>query len=83
VDGPIALAASAREREVFTISRELEYFSEAELTTQTGYGREAWWPRVIVKETIDNALDTSETDLERVWQKRSRISDVFEHGVYV
>jgi len=37
-------------RQVFTTSRELEYFSEAELTTQTGYGKEDWWPGVVVKE---------------------------------
>jgi DNA topoisomerase VI subunit B len=47
-------------REVFTTSRELEYFTEAELTTQTGYDRSAWWPFVIVKETLDNALDACE-----------------------
>jgi hypothetical protein len=41
------------EREVFTVSRELEYFTESELTTQTGYGRGDWWPFVIVKEAVD------------------------------
>jgi hypothetical protein len=45
------------QREVFTIARELEYFSADELEKQTGYGRKMWWPRVIVKETVDNALD--------------------------
>jgi DNA topoisomerase VI subunit B len=53
-------ASSRFERETFTISRELEYFSADELTKQTGYGREEWWPRVIVKEGIDNALDAAE-----------------------
>ena len=48
------------QREVFTISRELEYFTVDELIKQTGYGREEWWPQVIAKETIDNALDASE-----------------------
>jgi DNA topoisomerase VI subunit B len=48
------------EREVFTLPRELEYFTADELEKQTGYTREMWWPRVIVKETIDNALDACE-----------------------
>lgn len=48
------------QREVFTISRELEYFTADELEKQTGYGREEWWPGVIGKETIDNALDACE-----------------------
>jgi DNA topoisomerase VI subunit B len=47
-------------REVFTTSRELEYFSEAELVTQTGYEREDWWPWVLVKELVDNSLDACE-----------------------
>ena len=47
-------------REVFTTSRELEYFSESELVTQTGYAREHWWPGVIVKELVDNSLDACE-----------------------
>jgi hypothetical protein len=47
-------------RQVFTTSRELEYFSEAELVTQTGYGKAEWWPGVLVKELLDNALDICE-----------------------
>jgi DNA topoisomerase VI subunit B len=47
-------------RQTFSISRELEYFSEAELTTQTGYGKEDWWPGVVAKELIDNSLDACE-----------------------
>ena len=47
-------------RQVFTTSRELEYFSESELTTQTGYPKEQWWPGVVVKELIDNSLDACE-----------------------
>jgi DNA topoisomerase VI subunit B len=47
-------------REVFTTSRELEYFSESELVTQTGYDRENWWPGVLVKELMDNSLDACE-----------------------
>jgi DNA topoisomerase VI subunit B len=48
------------EREHFTISRELEYFTADELTKQTSYGREEWWPGVILKESLDNALDAAE-----------------------
>ena len=47
-------------RQTFSTSRELEYFSEAELTTQTGYGKEEWWPGVVGKELVDNALDACE-----------------------
>jgi DNA topoisomerase VI subunit B len=47
-------------RQVFTTSRELEYFSESELVTQTGYSREDWWPGVLVKELVDNGLDICE-----------------------
>jgi hypothetical protein len=47
-------------RQVFTTSRELEYFSEAELVTQTGYGKAEWWPGVLVKELVDNSLDICE-----------------------
>ena len=48
------------ERQIFTTSRELEYFTESELTTQTGYPREQWWPGVVVKELVDNSLDACE-----------------------
>ena len=48
------------QRQVFTTSRELEYFSESELTTQTGYAKEDWWPGVVVKELIDNSLGACE-----------------------
>jgi DNA topoisomerase VI subunit B len=48
------------EREVFTTSRELEYFTEKELETQTGYSRHRWWPEVIVKEALDNSIDACE-----------------------
>jgi DNA topoisomerase VI subunit B len=47
-------------RQVFTTSRELEYFTEAELVTQTGYPRNEWWPGVLVKELVDNSLDACE-----------------------
>jgi DNA topoisomerase VI subunit B len=43
-------------RSTFTTSRQLEFFSESELSKQTGHSREQW-PRVILKELIDNSLD--------------------------
>jgi DNA topoisomerase VI subunit B len=48
------------ERQTFVIPRELEYFSEQELTVQSGYARRDWWPGVAVKELLDNALDACE-----------------------
>lgn len=47
------------DRQVFTLSRALEFFTERELTTQIGYDR-AWWPIALVKELIDNGLDACE-----------------------
>src|SRR5205814_7888917 len=46
-------------RETFSTSRLLEYFSQKELTLQTGHEPDRW-PEVIVKELIDNALDACE-----------------------
>jgi DNA topoisomerase VI subunit B len=61
---PIALpktgAASNFARVPFTTSRELEFFTESELTTQIGY-RKGLWPIVLIKELIDNAIDACET----------------------
>jgi hypothetical protein len=48
------------EREVFTLSRQLEYFTADELEKQTGYTRANWWPAVITKELFDNGLDGAE-----------------------
>jgi DNA topoisomerase VI subunit B len=48
-------------RQTFTTSRELEYFTEQELVTQTGYSRQEWFPRVLLKELVDNSLDAAET----------------------
>src|SRR5262245_50412422 len=47
------------ERVTFKTSREMDFFSEKELVTQTGHGRDEW-PLVIVKELLDNALDACE-----------------------
>jgi hypothetical protein len=47
-------------RQTFTFSRELEFFSDKELTTQIGLPSENWIC-VILKELLDNALDGCET----------------------
>ena len=54
-------SATARllQRETFSTSRLLEYFSEKELTLQTGHEPERW-AEVVVKELVDNALDACE-----------------------
>jgi DNA topoisomerase VI subunit B len=54
------VTTAALARTAFTTDRTLEFFSESELTTQMGYGRNLW-PLVLVKELIDNALDACET----------------------
>jgi hypothetical protein len=41
------------QRLTFRTSREMDFFSEKELTTQTGHIREEW-PLVIVKELMDS-----------------------------
>lgn len=46
-------------REAFTLNRQLEFFSEPELSKQLGHQRE-WWPAVLVAELVDNALDHCE-----------------------
>jgi len=61
-------AASLRQqtplkRQTFVTSREMDFFSERELVTQTGHDVSEW-PLVIGKELIDNALDAcEETDI--------------------
>ena len=47
------------QRETFTTSRLLDFFSVKELTAQIGHGRDVW-PLVAVKELIDNSLDACE-----------------------
>lgn len=47
-------------RQTFTTSRLLEFFTERELTTQMGHSQE-WWKISLLKELIDNALDATET----------------------
>jgi DNA topoisomerase VI subunit B len=49
----------AAERTTFTTSREMEFFSEKELTMQIGCGRSRW-PLALLKELIDNSLDACE-----------------------
>src|SRR5262245_40610428 len=46
-------------RTTFRTSREMDFFSEKELVTQTGHCK-LEWPLVIVKELVDNALDAAE-----------------------
>jgi hypothetical protein len=48
-----------RERTEFHTSREMDFFSEKELITQTGHAKPEW-PLVFVKEMVDNALDACE-----------------------
>jgi DNA topoisomerase VI subunit B len=47
------------DRTTFRTSREMDFFSEKELTTQTGHSINEW-PLVILKELIDNSLDACE-----------------------
>jgi DNA topoisomerase VI subunit B len=51
--------AARLDRVTFETSREMDFFSERELITQTGHGK-AEWPMVIVKELMDNPLDACE-----------------------
>jgi DNA topoisomerase VI subunit B len=57
--GKQAKSSPKLERTTFRTSREMDFFSEKELTTQTGHPR-GEWAQVIAKELIDNALDASE-----------------------
>ena len=47
------------DRTTFRTSREMDFFSEKELVTQTGHEIEDW-PLVFIKELIDNSLDACE-----------------------
>jgi DNA topoisomerase VI subunit B len=46
-------------REVATLNRAMEFFTEKELTVRMGDGPERW-PSILIKELIDNALDAAE-----------------------
>ncbi len=48
------------QRETFELSREMEFFSEKELTAQIGFSKPGW-PVALLKELIDNALDACES----------------------
>jgi hypothetical protein len=52
-------ARDSFQRTTFRTSREMDFFSNRELQTQTGHPVEEW-PLVIVKELVDNALDACE-----------------------
>ena len=65
-------------RTVLTTSRMMDFFSEKELTTQTGHAREDW-PLVILKELVDNAMDACEDA-----QKSPEINIIVDkHGIEV
>jgi len=55
----IANTETGSQRETFTTSRLLDFFSEDELAKQTGHQPDDW-PLVAGKELIDNALDACE-----------------------
>ena len=46
-------------RVTFRTSRLLDFCSEKELVAQTGHSRD-YWPLVVLKELVDNALDAAE-----------------------
>jgi DNA topoisomerase VI subunit B len=56
---PNATQSATPGRTTFTTSRLLDFFSEKELTAQTGHAI-AQWPLVVLKELADNALDACE-----------------------
>jgi DNA topoisomerase VI subunit B len=56
---PASRPAPKLVRTTFRTSRELDFFSEKELVTQTGH-EIGDWPLVIAKELVDNALDACE-----------------------
>ena len=47
------------DRTTFRTNREMDFFSQKELTTQTGHPIDEW-PLVILKELVDNSLDACE-----------------------
>jgi len=49
------MADKVLKRTMFETSRVLEYFTERELSYQTGHNKSDW-PLVILKELMDNAL---------------------------
>lgn len=53
------MSVATLSRTTFEASRELEYFSERELTLQIGHGKHLW-PLALLKELLDNALDACE-----------------------
>lgn len=77
---PTRLTNLGKSRDAQTMSRDLEFFSESELTKQIGHTRELW-PTVILAELIDNALDHCEENNRlphirvRVTRDRLTVSD--------
>ena len=71
-------ASPQMKRTALTTSRMMDFFSEKELTTQTGHAREDW-PLVILKELVDNAMDACEDA-----QKSPEINIIVDkHGIEV
>jgi len=70
-------------RTVFEQSRKLEFFTEKELEMQIGHGVE-WWPVALLREVIDNALDSCEnSDISpEIWIETDDASfTVIDNGV--
>jgi len=67
-------------RTTLITSRMMDFFSEKELTTQTGHAREDW-PLVVLKELVDNALDACED--ARISPKININIIVDKHGIEV
>ncbi len=57
---PDGKTAPQLQRQVFSTSRELEYFTERELSMQLGESNDRW-PVMLAKELMDNALDACES----------------------
>lgn len=53
------MTVATLQRETFTISREMEFFTERELSAQIGLSS-SYWITAVLKELIDNALDACE-----------------------
>jgi Histidine kinase-, DNA gyrase B-, and HSP90-like ATPase len=56
---PLTNVGSALTRSTFSMSRLADFASKEQLELQTGHAT-VWWPNVILKELVDNALDETE-----------------------
>ena len=74
-----ALSSARLNRTTFRTSREMDFFSEKELVTQTGHEIDDW-PLVFVKELVDNALDAcEETDTPPVIEVAADATGITVH----